>query len=240
MKTVKFLPLVLSFVSLASAEFESWTNKEGKSVELDLVNVTQAGGETQGEFKMRNGKTATIKAADLSAADAKRLSEWKPPAAAPAPEAVAPSVFDDFLDGGLVSLQGKALKTLKDFVKPKKYYLFYYTASWCGPCQEFTPSLVKFYDSNKPGNADFEVILITSDRDEDAMDAYAVGKKMKWPHLKLSKVARFKQRFNHPGNGIPNLVLADAAGNLIKTSYTNGEYDGPTPVMEHLGTLLKK
>jgi thiol-disulfide isomerase/thioredoxin len=240
MKTLQILLITFSFVSLASAEFGTWTNKEGKSVELDLVKVTQAGGEAQGEFKTRSGKTATIKASDLSEADAKRLAEWQPPAAVPAPEVVAPSIFDKFLHGDLVALDGKSLKTVKDFVKPKKYYLFYYTASWCPPCQKFTPSLVEFYDANKPGNADFEIILVTSDENEEAMEAYAVAKKMKWPHLKLSKVERFKNEFKHPGTGIPNLVLADPEGNLIKTSYVNGEYLGPTQVMKHLGSLLKK
>jgi nucleoredoxin len=240
MKTLQILLIAFSFVSMASAEFSIWTNKEGKSVELDLINVTRSGGEAQGEFKMRNGRTATIKASDLSGEDAKRLGEWKPPAEVPAPEAAARGVFDRFLDGDLLSLEGKSLKSLKDFVKPEKYYLFYYTASWCGPCQRFTPSLVDFYNANKPGNADFEIILITSDRDEDAMEGYAAAKKMTWPHLKLSKVDRFKQEFKHPGTGIPNLVLTDTEGNLLKTSYVNGEYLGPTQVMRHLGTLLGK
>lgn len=66
MKTVQILLIAFSITSLASAEFESWTNKEGKSVELDLIKVTQVAGEVQGEFKMRNGKTATIKVSDLS------------------------------------------------------------------------------------------------------------------------------------------------------------------------------
>ncbi|MGL5018268.1 MAG: thioredoxin-like domain-containing protein [Luteolibacter sp.] len=240
MKTLQFLLIASSFVSLASAEFRSWTNKDGKTVEMELVSVNLSSFGTMGEFKTRDGRKVNVAVSSFSEADAKILNEWKPPAAAPAPEVVAPSVFDKFLHGDLVALDGKSLKTVKDFVKPKKYYLFYYTASWCGPCQRFTPSLVEFYDANKPGNADFEIILVTSDRDEDAMEAYAATKKMKWPHLKFSKVSRFKQEFNHPGTGIPNLVLADTEGNLLKTSYVNGEYLGPTSVMKHLGTLLKK
>ncbi len=240
MKILPILLIAVSLPSLVSAEFETWTNKEGKSVELDLVNVTQSGGEAQGEFKMRNGRSATLKASDLSEADAKRLAEWKPAAAAPVAAAATPSVFDPFLDGDLVSLKGKSLKSLQDFVKPTKYYLFYYTASWCGPCQKFTPSLVEFYNANKPGNNEFEVILVTSDSDEDSMEQYAESKKMTWPHLKLSKVERFKKEFKHPGTGIPNLVLTDTEGKILKTSYVDGKYLGPTPVMNHLGTLLKK
>ncbi|MES2439768.1 MAG: thioredoxin-like domain-containing protein [Verrucomicrobiota bacterium] len=243
MKTFTTIFIGFAFAGYASAEFASWTNKDGKSVELDLVNVTQADGQPQGEFKMRSGRTAILKAADLSEADAKRLAEWKPaatPAAAAANVTSAPSVFDDALDGNLVSLKGKGLASQKDFVKPTKYYLFYYTASWCGPCQKFTPSLVDFYNSKKPGSDEFEIILVTSDSDEESMEEYAVEKKMPWPQLKLSKVDRFKKEFKHPGGGIPNLVLTDTEGKLLKTSYEGKTYVGPAVVMNHLATLLKK
>lgn len=240
MKTLATLFIGISLAGSASAAFESWTNKDGKSVELDLVNVTQVDGQAQGEFKMRSGRTATLKASDLSAADAKRLAEWKPAAASSTPAATTASVFDDALDGNLVALKGKGLSAQKDFVKPTKYYLFYYTASWCGPCQKFTPSLVEFYNAKKPGNDEFEIILVTSDSDEDSMEGYAVEKKMTWPQLKLSKVERFKKEFKHPGRGIPNLVLTDTQGKIIKTSYEGENYLGPAVVMNHLGSLLKK
>jgi len=92
----------------------------------------------------------------------------------------------------------------------------------------------------KTADHDFEVILITSDNDEKAMDGYAAEMKMPWPQLKLAKTAKFKQEFHHPGGGIPNLVLTDLQGDLIKTSYEGATYVGPTVVMNHLETLLKK
>lgn len=241
MKTsLQFLLSALLAIS-ASAEFRTWTRNDGKTAELDLVSVSGETGAKSGEFKMRNGKSVTLAASALTATDAKLLEEWAPDAtSAAAPASATPSVFDDALDGNLVSLKGKGLASHKDFVKPTKYYLFYYTASWCGPCQKFTPSLVEFYNANKPGNNEFEIILVTSDSDESAMEEYAVEKKMTWPHLKLSKVDRFKKEFKHPGTGIPNLVLTDTEGNLLKTSYVDGKYMGPSSVMSHLGGLLKK
>jgi thiol-disulfide isomerase/thioredoxin len=221
---------------MASAEFTTWTNKDGKTVEMELVSVGASSGGTMGEFKMRDGRKVYVAVSSFSEADAKILKEWKPAAAL----AATTSVFDEFLGDGLVSLKGKSLASHKNFVKPTKYYLFYYTASWCGPCQKFTPSLVNFYNEKKPGSDEFEVILITSDEDEDSMEKYAAEKKMPWPQLKLSKVQRFKKEFQHPGRGIPNLVLTDTEGKLLKTSYVDGKYMGPTMVMNHLGTLLKK
>ena len=42
--------------------------------------------------------------------------------------------FDKLLDGNLVKLDGKKVgKVAKDFAKPEKYYVFYYSASWCQP-----------------------------------------------------------------------------------------------------------
>lgn len=234
-----FLLLSLLCCGVASAAFETWTNKDGKTAELELVKVTDQNGEKVGEFKTRAGKSITLKSSDLAPAELKRLETFTPAATAQ-PQAAAPaSVFDSILDGNLVRLQGKSLKRCDDATKPAKYYLFYYTASWCGPCQKFTPSLVEFYDAKKPATKDFELILITNDSSEEDMETYAVEKKMKWPQLKFSKVEKFSKQFNHPGTGIPNLVLTDLQGNVVKASYENGKYVGPQVVMDHLAKLLK-
>ena len=164
MKTSILLSLALS--GLAFAGFEKWTNAEGASAELELVEVTESDGERVGTFRMRNGRTVELKASQLAAADAERLAAWQPAAAEDESPAAPASVFDKALDGNLVSLQGRSLKR-HELVPPTEYYLFYYTASWCPPCQAFTPDLVKFYEKNK--DARFEIVLVTSDNDEDAM-----------------------------------------------------------------------
>jgi nucleoredoxin len=225
MKTT--LPILLGFLfaASASAEFRTWTRSDGKTAELELLSVTETEGEKAGEFKMRSGRSVVIKASVLSEADAKLLEEWKPEAAA-APEAA--SVFDEILDGNLVKLSGKSLKSFKDLQKPKKYYVFYYTASWCGPCQQFTPSLVEFYEKNK--NENFELVLITSDKEEESMEEYAVSKKMPWPQLKLKKSQDFKEKFQHGVRGIPAVIVCDLEGKIITA---NGRD------LDSLGDLLK-
>jgi thiol-disulfide isomerase/thioredoxin len=235
--------LMCAVLSLASAhaEFRTWARSDGKTAELELVQVTGTGDARTGEFRMRDGRKVKLAASVLSEADARLLAEWTAPAAtiAAATTNGTPSVFDAVLDGNLVKLDGKSLKPVKDFRKPEKYYLFYYTASWCGPCQKFTPSLVEFYNKHQSGDTRFEVVLVSSDEDEDAMEQYARDKQMPWPQLKLSKAADFKKKFKHPGGGIPNLVLTDTAGNLIKLSYEGENYVGPSSVMKHLESLLR-
>ncbi len=225
-------------IGTASAEFRTWTRSDGKTANLDLVGTSGEGESLKGTFKMTNGKSIDLAVADLSEVDAELVREWKPEDA-PAAENPSVSVFDEFLDGNLEKLDGRRLKRYELESKPTKYYLFYYTASWCPPCQKFTPSLVKFYDDSKPTSDEYEIILVTSDSDDGAMEDYAKDKGMNWPHLKLSKVEKFKKHFQHPGSGIPNLVLTDLEGNLIKTSYEGKKYLGPTSVMDHLAGLIK-
>jgi nucleoredoxin len=156
---------------------------------------------------MRNGKTITLKASDLSEEAAEKLEAWEPPAAVVEGK---PSVFDEVLDGNLVKLDGKSLKKYDMTERPKKYYVFYYTASWCPPCQQFTPSLVEFYNEHK--NENFELVLITSDQEEGAMEKYATDKKMPWPQLKLKEAPKFKKEFKHGVTGIPSVIVCDLEG----------------------------
>lgn len=241
MKTAPFFLTVAFSIGAVHAEFRTWTRNDGKTAELDLTSTAGEGEALKGTFKMRNGKSVDLSAADLSEADSEMVKAWKPSEVTEemSPSVGAVSVFDKILDGNLEKLDGKSLKRYALENKPTKYYLFYYTASWCPPCQKFTPSLVKFYDEHRSSSDEFELVLITSDSDEDAMEGYARDKAMNWPHLKLSKVKKFKDDFPHPGGGIPNLVLTDLEGNLIKTSYEGEKYLGPTVVMNHLGDLLK-
>ena len=233
MKTSIFsLCITASLFVSASAEFRTWTRSDGKTAELEIVAVRPDGEDDSiGTFKMRNGAKVDLKASTLIESDAQLLKDWKPaetekekPATTSAGEV---SVFDEILDGNLVRLDGKKLKSCKDATKPTKCYLFYYTASWCGPCQLFTPELVKFYKSNK--NENFELVLITSDREEESMELYAREKKMPWPQLKIAKAERFKAKFDHGVTGIPCVVACDLQGKVLAKGQS----------LEQLKTLIK-
>lgn len=88
----------------------------------------------------------------------------------------------------------------------------YFSGSWCGPCRRFTPNLVEVYNELS-SNADFEVVFVSSDRDEESFSAYF--KKMPWlalPFADLETRKSLKELFKV--RGIPHLVILDKTGKV--------------------------
>jgi thiol-disulfide isomerase/thioredoxin len=98
-------------------------------------------------------------------------------------------------------------------LKDKDYILFYWSASWCGPCRRFTPILLDFYKEYNGGDR-FEVILVGADKTEENMKAYMTHHKMPWYGINHSErpQAGMKQ---FAGGGIPHLMLIDKEGNIL-------------------------
>jgi len=66
---------------------------------------------------------------------------------------------------------------------------FYFSGEWCPPCKSFTPLLIKFY-TKYAAEKNFEIIFISSDRDEQEWTKYF--EKMPW--LSLNYADREKKR----------------------------------------------
>src|SRR6185312_2870811 len=49
---------------------------------------------------------------------------------------------------------------------------FYFSAHWCPPCRGFTPFLCSVYDDLRKEGKKFEVVFISSDRDQSSFDEY--------------------------------------------------------------------
>ena len=220
--------LAIAIAPPSMAALEDWTSKDGRTARLDLIRRTEKDGEMAGEFRTQNGTSVTLKGSDLDDASRKRLADAPAPVAAPgSPFSTAPaastapaeaSVFDEYLDDNLVKLDGKSVRKFADYKKPSKYYVFYYSASWCGPCQKYTPSLATLYNKIKPGNDKFELILISADRDEESMEGYMKSKSMPWPALKFSKLEKFRKQFNHGVRGIPSVITCSPDGTIVSRS----------------------
>lgn len=221
---IHFLACIFGFAATLTspAAFEMWTNKDGRKAELEFVGKAEKDGEPAAEFRLRSGQKTVLKVSDLDEADKAKLETLL--ASAPAAGAATPqggkSVFDEALENKLVKLDGDSIKKAEDVAKPTKYYVFYYSASWCGPCQAYTPSLVKLYNKIKPDNPKFELVFVSADRDDKSMEGYMKDKKMPWPALKLSAVGGFEKKFDHGVRGIPSVVVCDLEGKIVVK--TNG------------------
>ncbi len=142
------------------------------------------------------------------------------------------------LNGKLVALRGKSALPFAAPDLPKaKYIALYFSAGWCGPCRQFTPDLVKFYNETRPSHPEFEIVFLSQDEGASAMEKYMSETAMPWPALRYSAV-KGSPLAKHAGSGIPNLVLLDAKGEVLSLSYVSGNYVGPRKVMRDLQKFL--
>lgn len=90
----------------------------------------------------------------------------------------------------------------------------YFSASWCGPCHRFTPKLVEAYNELALKNADFEVVFVSADEDEESFQKYFSG--MPWLAIPFSdSAARDKLDKLFTVQGIPHLVVLDNSGQVV-------------------------
>lgn len=121
-----------------------------------------------------------------------------------------------------------------------RYWAFYYSASWCGPCRSFTPDLVSFYRSFKPDHPNFELIFVNLDENEDAMENYMRSDSMPWPaiwHADVDDPGLEAKKYC--GSGIPCLVLVDSDGNVISDTFQNGQYTDPHHVIDDIRSAVQ-
>ena len=74
----------------------------------------------------------------------------------------------------LKNIKGTPVPTKKEGLKSNTSGLvaLYFSASWCPPCQRFTPILTDFYNAAKEQNCGFEIVFVSSDRDVEEWEKY--------------------------------------------------------------------
>lgn len=161
--------------------------------------------------------------------------------AAPRPTAGPRPAMQRRLSGKLVKLGGGGLQPVEDArLDGVKYYALYFSASWCGPCRQFTPGFVKFYREMKAKHPEFEVVFVSADRSAGDMAGYMKKDGMPWLAVKYDLVRTLPEIQRYSGPGIPCLVLVDAGGRVLSDSYDGDNYLGPGKVMKDMQRILAK
>jgi len=112
-----------------------------------------------------------------------------------------------------------------DALKGKAAVGLYFSGHWCGPCRSFTPALAKSYAKAKELGKEFEIVFVSSDRDQESFDSYHAEQ----PWLALPFEARdikAKLSKKYKVSGIPSLVILDGASGEVITK------DGRSSVSE--------
>jgi nucleoredoxin len=78
-------------------------------------------------------------------------------------------IFVELLGENLEAKDGLTLKT-EDALNGKALVGIYFSAHWCPPCRGFTPVLKDTYDELKEQNKGFEIVFVSSDRDQTSFD----------------------------------------------------------------------
>lgn len=90
-----------------------------------------------------------------------------------------------------------------------KYFGLYFSAKWCGPCRNFTPKLIDFYNSTD----NFEIVFVSLDKNESEFNDYF--SKMPWKSLPFNSEQSEELSEFFGVQGIPTLILVDYEGNLL-------------------------
>ena len=149
----------------------------------------------------------TVKYEQMTAAiNQQRQAPQGPGAGAPAPEISLPAP-----DGKQV--------TLSSF--RGKYVLIDFWASWCGPCRQENPNVVKAFNEFKGKN--FTILGVSLDEDKDKWLQAIKKDNLAWTHISDLKGWQSVAARDYGVNGIPANFLVDPNGVIIASNLRGPE-----------------
>jgi thiol-disulfide isomerase/thioredoxin len=119
-----------------------------------------------------------------------------------------------------------------------RYFVFYFSAGWCGPCRAFTPQLAEYYRARKAEHPEFELIWVSRDRSAFNAKAYAKEFEMPWPAIRYDAIDESILRY--ASSGIPYLVIVRDTGEPILPQDHDGKHIAPDRVLKALDKLLER
>ena len=109
-----------------------------------------------------------------------------------------------------------------------KVVLLYFSASWCGPCHQFTPILKDFYEEIVGVGENFEIVYVPGDKSVQEMMEYYHGSHADYLALDMGDAA-FIQHLNqrYQVRGIPHCIVIQPDGAVIDGDARSSVQAGP-------------
>jgi len=122
------------------------------------------------------------------------------------------AVGQKFVDFSMLTPDGKPIK-LSDYAGKGKIVLVDFWASWCGPCRQEMPNLVKAYAKYK--NKGFEIVGVSLDRDGQSWKDGIAQLNITWPQMSDLKFWDCEGSKLYAIRSIPHVVLIDKDGTIV-------------------------
>jgi len=127
-----------------------------------------------------------------------------------------------FTDVKGFNLNGKEV-SLSDYAGKGKVVLVDFWASWCGPCRQAMPDVVKIYQKYK--NKGFEIVGISLDAKKDDWKKAVNDLNITWPQISNLKGWDEDCAVAYGVDAIPHTVLIDKDGKIIEHNLVGDELD---------------
>lgn len=118
------------------------------------------------------------------------------------------------------SVDGKPIK-LADF--KGKYVMLDFWASWCMPCRQENPNVVKAYNAYKDKN--FTILGISLDKDAEAWKKAIAADNLTWAHASDLKDFESPTALLYGIDAIPSSFIVDPNGKIVAKNLRGAELD---------------